>query len=82
MQGGTFLTNHGVPATCLPRRSSILQTAILGTGAIKRVVVTEDDAIAVRPMVYLSLTFDHRVLDGASADWFMVDVVKTLENWS
>jgi len=46
------------------------------------VVVTEDDAIAVRPMVYLSLTFDHRVLDGASADWFMVDVVKTLENWS
>ncbi len=85
VQGGTFtLTNHGVSGSLFA--TPIInqpQTAILGTGAIqKRVVVTEDDAIAVRPMVYLSLTFDHRVLDGASADWFMVDVVKTLENWS
>ena len=41
----------------------------------------DDDAIAVRPMVYLTLTFDHRVLDGASADWFMAEVVKLLEGW-
>lgn len=45
------------------------QAAILGVGRIqKRVVVVENDAIAVRPMAYLSLTFDHRILDGAVAD--------------
>lgn len=85
VQGGTFtLTNHGVSGSLFATPIiSQPQTAILGAGAIqKRVVVTEGDAIAVRPMVYLSLTFDHRVLDGASADWFMVDVVKTLENWA
>ena len=48
----------------------------------KRVVVTEDDAIAVRPMVYLSFVFDHRILDGASADWFLTKIKETLENWS
>jgi 2-oxoglutarate dehydrogenase E2 component (dihydrolipoamide succinyltransferase) len=35
----------------------------------------------VRPMVYLTLTFDHRILDGASADNFLGKVVKSLENW-
>jgi pyruvate/2-oxoglutarate dehydrogenase complex dihydrolipoamide acyltransferase (E2) component len=44
----------------------------------KRVVVTED-AIAVRPMVYLSFVFDHRILDGASADWFLMQVKETGE---
>ena len=52
----------------------------------KRVVVIEDEAggdtIAIRPMVYLSLTFDHRILDGASADGFLAKVVEVLENWS
>jgi pyruvate/2-oxoglutarate dehydrogenase complex dihydrolipoamide acyltransferase (E2) component len=46
----------------------------------KRVVVI-DDAIAIRPMVYISLTFDHRILDGAIADNFLSTVVKSLENW-
>ena len=55
-------------------------------GAIqKRVVVVSDpaqgDAIAIRPMVYLGLTFDHRILDGASADNFLGGVVKALEEW-
>lgn len=55
-------------------------------GAIqKRVVVVDEgslkDAIVVRPMVYLTLTFDHRILDGASADNFLAKVVKSLENW-
>ncbi|MGH2607268.1 MAG: 2-oxo acid dehydrogenase subunit E2 [Anaerolineales bacterium] len=40
------------------------------------------DALAIRPMVYLSLTFDHRVLDGAIADEFLGRVVKRLETWS
>jgi pyruvate/2-oxoglutarate dehydrogenase complex dihydrolipoamide acyltransferase (E2) component len=47
----------------------------------KRVVVTAGDAIAVRPMVYLSLTFDHRILDGAGADGFLKKVVDSLENY-
>ncbi len=84
VQGGTFtITNHGVSGSLFA--TPIInqpQTAIMGVGAIKkRVVVTPDDAIAIRPMVYLTLTFDHRVLDGASADWFMAAVVERLEGW-
>ncbi len=84
VQGGTFtITNHGVSGSLFA--TPIInqpQTAILGVGAVqKRVIVTEDEAIAIRPMVYLTLTFDHRVLDGAAADWFMVDVKKALEGW-
>ena len=81
---GTFtITNHGVSGSLFA--TPIIaqpQTAIMGVGKIeKRVVVTEDDAIAIRPMAYLTLTFDHRVLDGAAADFFMVDVIKALEGW-
>lgn len=84
VQGGTFtITNHGVSGSLFA--TPIInqpQTGILGVGAIqKRVVVTEDDAIAIRPMVYITLTFDHRVLDGASADWFVAEIKRTLENW-
>ncbi|MCS6910522.1 MAG: 2-oxo acid dehydrogenase subunit E2 [Anaerolineales bacterium] len=84
VQGGTFtLTNHGVSGSLFA--TPIInqpQTGIMGVGAVqKRVVVLENDAIAVRPMVYLTLTFDHRVLDGASGDRFMQVVKRTLENW-
>jgi len=41
-----------------------------------------DDAIAIRPMVYLSLTFDHRILDGAIGDYFLAKVVESLQNWN
>jgi 2-oxoglutarate dehydrogenase E2 component (dihydrolipoamide succinyltransferase) len=41
-----------------------------------------NDALAIRPMVYLSLTFDHRILDGAAADAFLAKVVERLENFS
>jgi len=85
VKGGTFtLTNHGVSGSlfAFPVINQP-QCGILGVGAMqKRVVVTEDDAIAVRPMVYLSFVFDHRILDGASADWFLAKVKGTLENWS
>jgi 2-oxoglutarate dehydrogenase E2 component (dihydrolipoamide succinyltransferase) len=82
--GGTFtITNHGVAGSLFA--TPIInqpQTGILGVGAIKkRVVVLKDDAIAIRPMLYLSFTFDHRVLDGASADWFAAEIVKLLEGW-
>ncbi len=84
VQGGTFtITNHGVSGSLFA--TPIInqpQVGILGVGAIqKRVIVLENDAIAVRPMVYIGLTFDHRVLDGASADWFVAEIVKTLEGW-
>ncbi len=82
--GSTFsITNHGVTgslfATPIINQPNV---AILGVGAIKkRVVVLENDALAIRPMVYLSLSFDHRVIDGAVADMFLARVVEVLENW-
>jgi 2-oxoglutarate dehydrogenase E2 component (dihydrolipoamide succinyltransferase) len=85
VKGGTFtLTNHGISGSlfAFPVINQP-QCGILGIGAMqKRVVVTEGDAIAVRPMVYLSFVFDHRILDGASADWFLAKVKDTLENWA
>lgn len=87
--GGTFtITNHGVSGSlfAMPIINQP-QSAILGVGKLqKRVIALEDnlgyDTIAVRPMVYLTLTFDHRILDGAIADYFLSKVVKTLENWT
>jgi 2-oxoisovalerate dehydrogenase E2 component (dihydrolipoyl transacylase) len=89
VKGGTFtLTNHGVSGSlfALPIINQP-QCGILGVGAMqKRTVVVTDaagnDSIAIRPMVYLSFVFDHRILDGASADWFLAKVKETLENWS
>jgi 2-oxoglutarate dehydrogenase E2 component (dihydrolipoamide succinyltransferase) len=85
VKGGTFtLTNHGVSGSlfAFPVINQP-QCGILGVGAMqKRVVVTDDDAIAVRPMVYLSFVFDHRILDGASADWFLAKIKENLETWT
>jgi 2-oxoglutarate dehydrogenase E2 component (dihydrolipoamide succinyltransferase) len=84
-QGGTFtITNHGVSGSLFA--TPIInqpQAAILGVGAIVKrpVVVTQHgvDAIAIKPMCYLSLTFDHRVADGATADAFLAAVKEALE---
>lgn len=57
------------------------QVAIMGIGGIEKRPVVIDDAIAIRPMVYLALSFDHRVIDGAVADQFMAEVKSQLENW-
>jgi 2-oxoisovalerate dehydrogenase E2 component (dihydrolipoyl transacylase) len=89
VKGGTFtLTNHGVSGSlfAFPVINQP-QCGILGVGAMqKRAVVVTDadgnDSIAIRPMVYLSFVFDHRILDGASADWFLMKVKETLENWA
>jgi len=87
--GGTFtITNHGVSGSLFA--TPIInqpQCAILGVGKLqKRVIVLEDmagyDTISIRPMVYLTLTFDHRILDGAIADYFLSKVVEILENWT
>jgi pyruvate dehydrogenase E2 component (dihydrolipoamide acetyltransferase) len=81
--GGTFtITNPGVfgalfgmPIINQP------QVAILGVGHIEKRPVVIDDAIAIRPMAYLSLGYDHRIIDGAVADEFMSHVKHELENW-
>jgi 2-oxoglutarate dehydrogenase E2 component (dihydrolipoamide succinyltransferase) len=83
VKGGTFtLTNHGVSGSLFA--TPIInqpQCAILGVGVIQKRVVVINDAIAIRPMVYISLTFDHRILDGAMADTFLGKVVETLQSW-
>ncbi|MEB2333651.1 MAG: dihydrolipoamide acetyltransferase family protein [Anaerolineaceae bacterium] len=83
VKGGTFtLTNHGIGGSLFA--SPVInqpQCGILGTGAMQKRVVVVDDAIAIRPMVYLSFVFDHRILDGASADSFLMKVKQTLEDW-
>jgi 2-oxoglutarate dehydrogenase E2 component (dihydrolipoamide succinyltransferase) len=86
VKGGTFtLTNHGTGGSlfALPIINQP-QVGILGTGSLQKrpVVITDPDgrdSIAIRPMVYLSFVFDHRILDGASADAFLADVKKGLE---
>ncbi|MFZ1505206.1 MAG: dihydrolipoamide acetyltransferase family protein [Anaerolineae bacterium] len=83
LAGSTFtITNHGVSGS-LFAMPIINQpnVGILGVGAIQKRVVVVGDAIAIRPMCYLSFTFDHRALDGALADHFAAAVVKHLENW-
>ena len=81
VQGGTFtITNHGGFGSVLS--TPIIhqpQIAILGVGAILKRAVVINEAIAIRPMGYLSLSFDHRVIDGATADQFMAKVKSYLE---
>jgi 2-oxoglutarate dehydrogenase E2 component (dihydrolipoamide succinyltransferase) len=82
--GSTFtITNHGVAgslfATPIINQPNV---AILGVGAIQKRVVVIHDAIAIRPMLYIGLTFDHRVLDGASGDAFAAKIKETLEQWA
>ena len=88
MQGGTFtITNHGVSGSLFA--TPIInqpQVGILGVGVLeKRVKVITDalgsDTIAIRPCLYVSLTFDHRVVDGAMGDGFMLTLKQALENW-
>ena len=84
VHGGTFtITNPGqfgaVLATPIINQP---QVAILDLEAIvKRPVVVEDDAIAVRPMTYLPMSWDHRALDGATAARFLGRVKERLEGW-
>jgi 2-oxoglutarate dehydrogenase E2 component (dihydrolipoamide succinyltransferase) len=81
VQGGTFtITNPGVFGSLFGTPIiSQPQVAILGVGAIQKRVVVVQDAIAIRPMVFLALSFDHRLIDGAVADQFMAHIKATLE---
>jgi pyruvate dehydrogenase E2 component (dihydrolipoamide acetyltransferase) len=84
IQGGTFsITNFGsfgsIFATPIINQP---QVAILGVGAVEKVPVVIDDAIAIRSQCYLALTFDHRLIDGALADQFTAKAKSVLETWS
>jgi 2-oxoglutarate dehydrogenase E2 component (dihydrolipoamide succinyltransferase) len=83
VQGGTFtITNHGISGSLFA--TPIInqpQCGILGVGKIEKRVKVIGDAIAIRPLAYVSLTFDHRILDGASADAFVSTVKEVLEGW-
>lgn len=83
VQGGTFtITNHGINGSILGTPIILQpQVAILGIGAVVKRPVVINDAIAIRPMMYLSLSFDHRVMDGANADLFLRRVKDILEGW-
>jgi pyruvate dehydrogenase E2 component (dihydrolipoamide acetyltransferase) len=86
VQGGTFtITNPGIygglfgtPIISQP------QVAILGVGGVKKrpavIETDEGDAIVIRSMCYLALTFDHRIIDGAVADQFMAHIRSTIES--
>jgi pyruvate dehydrogenase E2 component (dihydrolipoamide acetyltransferase) len=84
VQEGTFsITNPGVfgglfglPVISQPN------VGILGLGAIEKRPVVINDSIAIRSMCYITLSYDHRVVDGAIAHQFLHKVKETLENWS
>jgi 2-oxoglutarate dehydrogenase E2 component (dihydrolipoamide succinyltransferase) len=84
VQGGTFsITNFGsfgslmgTPVINQP------QVAILGVGTVDKTPVVIDDAIAIRSICHVSLSFDHRLIDGALADQFMTRLKQVLEDWS
>jgi pyruvate dehydrogenase E2 component (dihydrolipoyllysine-residue acetyltransferase) len=81
--GGTFtVTNPGVFGALLGMPIiNQPQVAILGIGNVEKRPVVIDDAIGIRPMGYLTLGYDHRLIDGAVADEFMSHLKSTLENW-
>ena len=89
LHGGTFtISNHGVSGSLVaaPIVINQPQSAILGIGRLeKRAVVVERDGrdeIVIRPRCYVTLTIDHRVLDGHQANRFMEVLVRRLEGWS
>ena len=69
--GGTFAT----PIINQP------QVAILEMGTVEKRVIVVNDALAIRPMMHLTLGFDHRLIDGVMADRFLAAVKKSLETW-
>lgn len=83
IQGGTFtISNFGVFGTMIG--TPIInqpQVAILGTGAIKKQATVVNDAIAIRSVAYFTLSFDHRIVDGALGGMFLQEVVKSLESY-
>jgi pyruvate dehydrogenase E2 component (dihydrolipoyllysine-residue acetyltransferase) len=84
VQGGTFsITNFGSFGSLMG--TPIInqpQVAILGVGTVDKTPVVIDDAIAIRSICHISLSFDHRLVDGAMADQFMSKLKQVLEGWA
>ena len=88
MRGGTFtVSNHGVSGSLLatPIIINQPQVAILGVGKLEKRVVVRTiagaEAILIRPMAYVSLTIDHRAVDGHQTNAWLTRFVDVLENW-
>jgi len=84
VQDGTItISNHGVSGSLLaaPIIINQPQSSILGVGKLEQRAVVRDGAVVARPMAYVTLTIDHRVLDGFSANKFLTTWVETIENW-
>jgi len=84
VRGGTFsISNHGVSGSLLasPIIINQPQSAILGVGKLQKRAVVIGDEIKIRPMVYVTLTIDHRVIDAFQTNAWLSKFVETLENW-
>ncbi len=84
VRGGTFsISNHGVSGSLLasPIIINQPQSAILGVGKLEKRAVVRGDQIVIRPMAYVTLTIDHRVIDAFQTNAWLSKFVETLENW-
>jgi len=84
VQGGTFTLNNTGALGSVAGQSIINQpqAAILSTEAIKKRPVVVDDSVVIRPMMNLTMSFDHRIIDGLAASRFLNDVQRAIEEWS
>jgi 2-oxoglutarate dehydrogenase E2 component (dihydrolipoamide succinyltransferase) len=84
VRGGTFsISNHGVSGSLVatPIIINQPQSAILGVGKLEKRAVVRDDAVVIRPMAYVTLTIDHRVIDAFQTNAWLTKFVETLETW-
>jgi 2-oxoglutarate dehydrogenase E2 component (dihydrolipoamide succinyltransferase) len=84
VRGGTFtISNHGVSGSILaaPIIINQPQSAILGVGKLEKRAVVRNDEIVIRPMAYVTLTIDHRVIDAHQTNAWLTRFVETLETW-
>jgi len=84
VSGGSFtISNHGVSGSLLaaPIILHAGQAAILGVGKLEKRVVVREDAMFIRPMAYVTLTIDHRVVDGHQTNAWLTRFVEILESW-
>src|ERR1700687_848558 len=84
VQGGTFPLNNTGALGSVAGQSIINQpqAAILSTEAIKKRAVVVGDSVVIRPMMNLTMSFDHRIIDGLAASRFLNDVQRGIEEWS
>jgi 2-oxoisovalerate dehydrogenase E2 component (dihydrolipoyl transacylase) len=84
VQGGTFTLNNTGALGSVAGQSIINQpqAAILSTEAIKKRAVVVNDVVVIRPMMNLTMSFDHRIIDGLAASRFLNDVQQGIEEWS